>query len=115
MNLQGEQVQQSGVEKDSHAYFVFLGMAAVGFVGVVVFVVLFGLAGDQWTVAVDYAATKRTFAAGQQMEAAGNFELAAVKYRQALRGKFEEPQQRELCRRALELLQERLRKMDDAR
>jgi len=64
------------------SFAAFLGLAAAGYVMMLLFVFAFGLYGDALTAGVDQACAEAAFQNGKQMEAKGNYDLAIQRYRQ---------------------------------
>lgn len=83
------------------AYPVFLGVAAVGWLALILFVVGFGEYGETFTAGVDVACAEAAFLSGKKLEAAGNYDLAIQRFRQALEGRFRDKEREYLCARSV--------------
>jgi len=105
----------SGARADSAgAYGAFLGVTALGYVGLLVFVIAFGLYGEQLTAGVDVACAEAAYQSGKKMESRGNYELAVQRYRQALEGRFREQDREYECMRSIGEVLYRLGRYEEA-
>lgn len=94
--------EDSGVQLNPpNAFTAFLIAAAVGYVGMLVFVFTFGLHGDELTAGIDRACAEAAFQNGKQVESQGNYELAIQRYRQALEGRFDDKAREYECGRSI--------------
>ena len=83
------------------AYGAFLGVAAAGYLGIMLFVFAFGMYGERLTQGVDAACAEAAFQSGKEAEAQGNIDLAIQRYHQALEGTFADPARRHECGRSI--------------
>ena len=88
-------------DTDSPGTGAFYVLAAIPALGLTLFVLVFGLFGTTVTAGLDRACAEASFVVGKQMEELGNLEQAVMLYRQALDGRFENPERRLLCQRSL--------------
>lgn len=113
--LDGGRTTDSGDRADSSgAYVSFLGVAALGYLGLLAFVFGFGLYGEQLTAGVDEACAEAAYQSGKKMEDRGNFELAIQRYRQALEGRFRDPAREYQCMRSIGEVLYRLHRYQEA-
>jgi len=76
---------------------VFFGLAALAFVAMAGFIFAYGLFGEVVTDGLDQACAEAALLAGQRHEAAGNYEPALLRYREAMEGHFADPARRHAC------------------
>jgi len=76
---------------------VFYGLAALAFVVMAGFIFAYGLFGETVTRGLDQACAEAALLAGQRHEAAGNYEPALMRYREAMEGRFADPARRHAC------------------
>jgi tetratricopeptide (TPR) repeat protein len=96
------------------SFTAFLGLAAAGYVVMLLFVFAFGLYGDALTAGVDQACAEAAFQNGKQVEAKGNYELAIQRYHQALEGYFPDKSREYECARSIGEVLLRLGRYEDA-
>lgn len=96
------------------AYFSFLGVAAAGYIALLIFIFAFGLYGDALTSGVDDACAEASFQGGQKALDLGNYDLAIRRFRRALDGQFVDRQREYECGRSLCETLYRLERYDEA-
>ena len=101
-------------DEGPRAYFSFLGVAGIGYVGLLIFIVIFGLFGDALTAGVDDACAEASFQGGQKALDLGNYDLAIRRFRRALDGQFVDKQREYECGRSLCETLYRLERYDEA-
>ena len=79
------------------AYLTFLGVAALAYAGLLVFVFVYGKYGDSLTSGIDFACAEGAYQNGQQQESKGNYELDIQRYRQAMAGRFDDKKREYEC------------------
>ncbi len=110
-----EPVQRADAADDGQtAYFSFLGVAAVGYIALLVFIFTFGLYGDMLTSGVDDACAEASFQGGQKALNLGNYDLAIRRFRRAQDGQFVDKQREYDCGRSLCETLFRLERYDEA-
>jgi tetratricopeptide (TPR) repeat protein len=97
-----------------NAFTSFLIAAVVGYVGILVFVFVFGRYGDSLTSGIDRACAEAAFQSGKEMEKEGNLQLAVNRYHEAIQGRFELQEREYECRRSLGELLVRLGRYEEA-
>jgi len=113
--LEGGRASGSGDRADlSGTYVAFLGIAALGYVGLLAFVFGFGLYGEQLTAGVDEACAEAAYQSGKKMEDRGNYDLAIQRYRQALEGRFRDRARQYECMRSIGEVLYRLHRYQEA-
>jgi len=105
---------ETGGDEGQNAYFSFLGVAGIGYVGLLIFIVTFGLFGDTLTSGVDDACAEASFQGGQKALDLGNYDLAIRRFRRALDGQFVDKQREYECGRSLCETLYRLERYDEA-
>lgn len=83
------------------AFRAFLGVAGVGCVALLLFILAFGLHGEALTAGVDAACAEAAFMNGKNLEARGSYEQAIQQFRQALDGRFRIKEREYLCVRSI--------------
>lgn len=96
------------------AYEVFLGIAAAAFLLFVGFVFAFGYWGEEVVAGLDTACSEAVFDAANKLLREGHDELAIQRFRQALGGRFADPERRFMCARALGDLLKKHERCDEA-
>ena len=92
----------------------FLGITAVGFVALLVFVFAYGVHGERLTAGVDTTCARATFVAAQKMAERGNHDQALALFRRALEGHFQSEERQYMYGRSIGELCFRLGRYDDA-
>jgi tetratricopeptide (TPR) repeat protein len=85
--------------KGTHA--VFMGLAAIAVLGMMGFVLGYGVYGKVVTADLDDACARSAFLNGQKFQELGNYDRAILRYRQAMKGHFNDPEDRHRCGRAI--------------
>lgn len=98
--------QEEGGARDERAnaqgaYTAFLIVAAAGYIALLLFVFAYGLYGDTLTSGVDVACAEAAYASGKEVEAQGNYDLAILRYHQALEGRFQDSARKFDCARSI--------------
>ncbi len=96
------------------AFMAFLGMAGLGYLGMLAFVFAFGLYGESLTSGIDLACAEAAFQSGKQVEEKGNYDLAIQRYRQALQGHFADKNREYECARSIGEVMVRLGRFEEA-
>ena len=96
------------------AYVAFLGVAALGYLGLLAFVFGFGLYGEQLTAGVEEACAEAAYQSGKKMEDRGNSDRAIHRYRQAREGRFRDPAREYECMRSIGEVLYRLHRYQEA-
>ena len=80
---------------------VFMGLAAMAVLGMMGFVLGYGVYGKVVTADLDAACARSAFVSGQKFQELGNYDRAILRYRQAMNGRFNDPEDRYRCGRAI--------------
>ncbi|MBI2423850.1 MAG: tetratricopeptide repeat protein [Candidatus Hydrogenedentes bacterium] len=83
------------------AYETFLVLCGAAFLLVAAVIFAYGRYGSVLADGLDEACAEAAFLSGQRLEALGNNDQAIRRYRQALEGRFSDPERRHMCGRAI--------------
>lgn len=79
----------------------FMGLAALAFLGMGASIFAYGLYGPQMTAGLDVACAEAAFNSGKKLEELGNYDQAIQRFRQAMEGRFQSPEQQYMCGRSI--------------
>lgn len=96
------------------AYEALLGVAALGFVGFVLFVCAFGIWGENVVAGLENACAEAEFDAANRLREEGHASLAIKRFRVAMSGHFRRESTRHMCGRALGDLLKQEQRYDEA-